>query len=132
MKKLTAKQSRFIEAYLECWNATQAAKRAGYSEKTARSIGSENLSKTLVFMEIQKRAERQKAKLDREEQKLIEEIHKVAFTPIEVLAGDPEKLGWSKNPRLMSSYRAANNQKIRALKFYVRHMEKNYPGWFTR
>ena len=44
-KKLTDKQKRFCEEYVIDWNATRAAKAAGYSEKTAGSIGSENLSK---------------------------------------------------------------------------------------
>lgn len=43
--KLTAKQQRFCDEYLVDLNATQAAIRAGYSEKTARSIGNENLQK---------------------------------------------------------------------------------------
>lgn len=42
---LTEKQQRFVEEYLVDLNATQAAVRAGYSEKTARSIASENLAK---------------------------------------------------------------------------------------
>lgn len=42
---LTDKQIRFCEEYLIDLNATQAAIRAGYSEDTARSIGSENLTK---------------------------------------------------------------------------------------
>lgn len=42
---LTPKQQRFVEEYLVDLNATQAAIRAGYSRKTARKIGSENLSK---------------------------------------------------------------------------------------
>lgn len=42
---LTPKQEAFINEYFQCWNATQAAIRAGYSEKTARSIGAENLTK---------------------------------------------------------------------------------------
>jgi phage terminase small subunit len=45
MSKLTAKQVRFVSEYLIDLNATQAAIRAGYSEKTARQAGSENLSK---------------------------------------------------------------------------------------
>ena len=44
-KKLTAKQERFVEEYLVDLNATQAAIRAGYSKKTARDIGYENLTK---------------------------------------------------------------------------------------
>ena len=43
--KLTAKQTRFVQKYLIDLNATQAAVRAGYSDKTARQIGAENLSK---------------------------------------------------------------------------------------
>lgn len=42
---LTAKQKRFCEEYLISGNATDAAIKAGYSEKTARSVGSENLTK---------------------------------------------------------------------------------------
>ena len=45
MIKLTAKQQRFVEEYLLDLNATQAAIRAGYSEKTASEMGYENLSK---------------------------------------------------------------------------------------
>jgi phage terminase small subunit len=45
VKKLTAKQERFVQEYLIDLNATQAAIRAGYSEKTSYSIGQENLNK---------------------------------------------------------------------------------------
>lgn len=45
MAKLTDKQELFAREYLKDLNATQAAIRAGYSENTARKIGSENLSK---------------------------------------------------------------------------------------
>ena len=62
MANLTPKQQRFVEEYLIDLNATQAAIRAGYSEKTAQEIGSENLSKPMVAKAIQeaqnKRAER--------------------------------------------------------------------------
>lgn len=42
---LPDKQEMFCREYLIDLNATQAAIRAGYSEKTARASGSENLSK---------------------------------------------------------------------------------------
>jgi phage terminase small subunit len=45
MAKLTSRQQAFCEEYLIDLNALQAAIRAGYSEKTAKQIGSENLSK---------------------------------------------------------------------------------------
>lgn len=46
--RLTAKQARFVEEYLIDLNATQAATRAGYSAKTARQTGAENLSKPVI------------------------------------------------------------------------------------
>lgn len=43
--KLTEKQKRFADYYIETGNGTEAAIRAGYSEKTAKEIASENLTK---------------------------------------------------------------------------------------
>ncbi|MCW8864064.1 MAG: terminase small subunit, partial [Colwellia sp.] len=45
MQDLTTKQQRFVEEYVIDFNATRAAISAGYSEKTARSISSELLTK---------------------------------------------------------------------------------------
>lgn len=50
-EKLTEKQKRFIDYYIETANATESAKRAGYSEKTADRIGHENLKKLEFFIE---------------------------------------------------------------------------------
>ena len=52
---MTEKQKLFCEEYLIDLNATQAALRAGYSEKTAYSIGNENLKKPEIQEYIQKR-----------------------------------------------------------------------------
>lgn len=49
------KQRIFIDEYLKCWNATEAARRAGYSEKTAYSIGQENLKKPEIKTAIDAR-----------------------------------------------------------------------------
>lgn len=43
--KLTEKQKRFADEYIKSGNATQSAIKAGYSKKTARSMGQENLTK---------------------------------------------------------------------------------------
>lgn len=51
-KKLTAKQEMFVSEYLKDLNATQAAIRAGYSEKSASRIGVELLNKTQVASAI--------------------------------------------------------------------------------
>ena len=52
--KLTPKQQRFIDEYLIDLNATQAAIRAGYSPRTARQIGQENLSKPVIAAAVAK------------------------------------------------------------------------------
>ncbi len=52
-RKLTSKQRRFVEEYLVDLNATQAAIRAGYSAKTARQVGAENLSKPYIDAAVQ-------------------------------------------------------------------------------
>lgn len=44
-RKLTAKEARFVDGYLSDLNASAAARRAGYSLKTAYRIGFENLKK---------------------------------------------------------------------------------------
>nr|DAV33344.1 MAG TPA: Terminase small subunit [Caudoviricetes sp.] len=49
--KLTEKQKRFIDYYVETANATESAKRAGYSFKTAKNIGAENLTKLNYFIQ---------------------------------------------------------------------------------
>jgi phage terminase small subunit len=51
---LTAKQAMFVAEYLIDLNATQAAKRAGYSAKTAHVIGPENLGKPAIAAEVAK------------------------------------------------------------------------------
>lgn len=60
--KPTEKQKRFVDEYLKDLNASAAARRAGYSVKTADRIGPELLGKTcvskLIAERIQKRQQR--------------------------------------------------------------------------
>jgi phage terminase small subunit len=57
MAKFTGKQRAFINHYIICLNATEAAKKAGYkgSYDTLRSVGSENLAKPNIRAEIDRR-----------------------------------------------------------------------------
>lgn len=47
------RQQAFVLHYLQCWNATKAAKLAGYSEKTAYSYGQQLLNNLEVKTEIE-------------------------------------------------------------------------------
>jgi phage terminase small subunit len=76
---LTPKQQVFVAEYLIDLNATQAATRAGYSARTAYSIGEENLRKPEIQAAIaaaqQKRAERTEITQDR----VLQELARIAF-----------------------------------------------------
>lgn len=52
---MTPKQVKFCEYYIQSGNATDAARKAGYSEKTANRIASENLSKPDIAKYISER-----------------------------------------------------------------------------
>jgi len=59
--KLTEKQKRFIDYYIETGNATEAARKAGYKGKNLDVIGSQNLVKLRTYIEErmkQKQSER--------------------------------------------------------------------------
>jgi phage terminase small subunit len=86
LSDLTPKQQKFIDEYLVDLNATQAAIRAGYSEKTAAAIAGENLSKPMIREGIQKafedRANRTKTTQDR----VVLELARIAFASIGTMA----------------------------------------------
>ncbi|PEE43848.1 terminase [Priestia megaterium] len=62
MSKLTPKQQAFADYYIETGNATQAAIKAGYSKKTARVIGQENLLKPAIKKYVEERNKEIKSK----------------------------------------------------------------------
>jgi phage terminase small subunit len=88
--KLTPKQQRFVDEYLVDLNATQAAIRAGYSEKTARAIGSENLTKPDVAAAIEKgrRAAAEKAGITQD--RVLKETELLSFSNIQHYMLDDE------------------------------------------
>lgn len=61
--KLTDRQERFCREYIIDYNSTDAAIRAGYSKKTAYSIGSENLKKPELLARVRELQAEQAARL---------------------------------------------------------------------
>lgn len=53
--KLTPKQKAFADFYIELGNATEAVIKAGYNKNSARSVGSENLTKPNIKNYIEER-----------------------------------------------------------------------------
>lgn len=77
---LTEKQKRFVNEYLIDLNATQAAIRAGYSEKTANRIGTENLSKLVIQNEINKRMKDREIRTEITQDMVVRELAAIAFS----------------------------------------------------
>ena len=76
---MTKKQKRFVEEYLIDLNATQAAIRAGYSPDTAKSIGSENLTKPDIQARIAKAMAERSRRTGVNADRVIMELAKIAF-----------------------------------------------------
>lgn len=79
---LTAKQQRFVDEYLIDLNATQAAIRAGYSEKTARSISNENLTKPDIQAAIEKGMQARSGRVEITQDMVLRELAKIGFSDI--------------------------------------------------
>jgi phage terminase small subunit len=79
MAKLTPKQDAFVKAYLlNGGNATQAAISAGYSEKTAYSIGEENLRKPDIKKAIDEHQKEAKKDFIWSKEKKLELLQRIA------------------------------------------------------
>ena len=102
VRKLTARQQRFVEEYLVDLNATQAAIRAGYSEKAARFTGSENLTKPNIAEAIQKHLKKRSRRTEVTADKVIAEYALVAFADmadyIDFNSAGNVVLDWSQMP----------------------------------
>jgi len=75
---MSPKQQRFVAEYLVDMNATQAAIRAGYSAKTAYSIGQENLNKPEIAAAIAVARGKVAEKLDLSAERVIAEAWSIA------------------------------------------------------
>jgi len=82
---MTPKQRRFVDEYLVDLNATRAAKRAGYSERSAKGQGSRLLRTPAVARAIAKAQAKRAQRTGVSADKVVTELAKVAF-------GDPRKL----------------------------------------
>jgi phage terminase small subunit len=79
---LSPKQERFVAEYLLDLNATQAAIRAGYSRDTARSIGSENLTKPDIAAAVEKAMAERSIRTEITADKVLRELARIGFSDI--------------------------------------------------
>jgi phage terminase small subunit len=85
MAGLTDKQARFVEEYLLDLNATQAAIRAGYSEKTARQVGAENLSKPAIAEAVAAAQLARSRRTEITQDRVLQELARIGFADIRQL-----------------------------------------------
>lgn len=81
-KKLTKKQKLFVDEYLIDLNATQAAIRAGYKEKTAYSMGWQNLKKLEVQQSIEKAMQKREDRTEITQDRVLRELEKIGFSDL--------------------------------------------------
>lgn len=79
VKKLTAKEENFCQTYLIDFNATRAAKAAGYSANSATEIGAENLRKLHIQQRIYELREEMGKKFDVSRERIVQELAKLAY-----------------------------------------------------
>jgi phage terminase small subunit len=80
MKELTFKQNRFVDEYLVDLNATQAAIRAGYKEKSARQIATENLAKPYIQNIVLQRVQQIQERVQITQDDVITQLARIAFS----------------------------------------------------
>lgn len=90
---LTEKQKRFVAEYLVDLNATQAAIRAGYSQRTADRIGPELLGKTCVSDAIQKALRKRQQRTEITQDMILTELSKIGLAEAADNADSKLKVG---------------------------------------
>lgn len=92
MAKLTDKQEKFCYEYVLHLNATKAAINAGYSEKTAYSIGGENLKKPEIQARIRYMQDNLAETAQLSALRVLKEHEKIAFSDEEKTADKQKSL----------------------------------------
>lgn len=75
---MTAKQARFVQEYLVDLNAAAAARRAGYSEKTARAQGQKLLTKADIQTAIHDAMQARSRRLCIDQDYVLEKLREIA------------------------------------------------------
>jgi hypothetical protein len=83
MQPLNPRQARFVEEYLIDLSATKAAERAGYSAKSAKSLGSRLLSRPAVAAAIHEARIRRSSLVEVRQEEVLRELQLIAYRETE-------------------------------------------------
>jgi phage terminase small subunit len=84
-RPLTAKQEAFCLEYLIDLNASQAAIRAGYSERTSRCVGSELLQNPQIAEQIRLNMARRANRTEINADRVLKEVARIGFSDVRKL-----------------------------------------------
>jgi len=126
MNDLTAKQQIFCDEYILCHNAKQAAIKAGYSPKTAKVIGAQNLSKLNLKAYIQASRDRAQQRTEITMDAVLQLWHDMAFTPMEEMfdSGPDGTL-------VPKTFDEMTDRAKRCISEMKAHFDKDGNGWQT-
>ena len=111
---LTARQRFFVDEYLIDLNATQAAIRAGYSKRTARFIGCENLTKPNIAAAIAKKKAERSARVELDADRVLYQLKAIATSNIlDYLSYGPNGVVL-KDSRVLTDAQSAAIEKVTA------------------
>ena len=79
MAELTDKQRKFVSEYLVDLNATQAAIRAGFSQKTARAQGQRLLTNVYIANAIAAAQAKREKRTEITQDRVVQELARIAF-----------------------------------------------------
>lgn len=109
---LTPKQSRFVEEYLVDLNGTQAAIRAGYSEKTANPQAARLLANVSIQAAIQEEKDKRSRRVEITQDRVLLELARLAFSDLrEFSEWGPQGVGM-KNSDELDDHAAACVQEV--------------------
>ncbi len=91
VEKLTEKQKRFVDFYIQTGNASEAARLAGYNPKSAGSIGQENLKKPEIKNAIDARLKQLESERVAKDKEILEFL--TAVMRGEVIESIPTQIG---------------------------------------
>lgn len=118
-RKLTPKQQRFADEYIKSGNAADAARKAGYSKRSARSVGQENLTKPDIKQYIDERMAEIASKRIMDATEAIELLTRIA-------RGEEKETVISSTPE--GVYESQKEADLKTRISAVKEILKRYPG----
>ncbi|MGI1825454.1 terminase small subunit [Lactiplantibacillus plantarum] len=118
-RKLTPKQQKFADEYIKSGNAADAARKAGYSKRSARSVGQENLTKPDIKQYIDEQMAEIASKRIMDAREAVELLTRIA-------RGEEKETVISSTPE--GVYESQKEADLKTRISAVKEILKRYPG----